>query len=643
MAHERILVVDDEPGVVRSCVRILSREGYTVTGNTNSQSVPDLLRQETFDMLLTDIKMPRLDGMELLELSRAVDPHLTVVLITGFGTMEDAVRAIRLGASGFLMKPFDPGELIQTVEESLARRNMLRDSLHLQNMLPLLEINNILQVSGGEVPLVQQVLESTSRSTGAARLVWYSYQPPDDLQPAAVEPPPPEQHPVESLLPDEALNRVLAEEEPVWMLADGTLVDDEVGQPNIVAVALPLVVKGRVAGLLTAESSLTPDGTPFAPISLGLLSVVAGQLAIIIENVRLFQQTESLRAFNENIIQNMTNGLVAVNTNREVTAINPAAAELLAVTPETALQQSLPEILPNAGTLADIFNETLQSEQAQPRQEITVSRDNGEEVPVAVSTAPLSGVQAGVVAVLDDLSEIKALEAEHRRLDRLAALGEMSAVVAHEIRNPVAGISAGIDYLTRYLPQNTAEQRGVAMLKGEVTRINRILEDILFAARPMQLSFSRQPLKPIINAVIQRNQSQLEAGGVRLTATLPQTLPPLYLDAQRLEQVLDNLVNNAAQAMPDGGELTVAAFPTEAGEQPAEVIIQVIDTGAGIPPNVAARIFDPFFTTKTKGTGLGLAVARRIIEAHHGTLTVKESQPQGSSFVITLPVQEQIR
>jgi DNA-binding NtrC family response regulator len=93
--------------------------------------VPDLLRQETFDMLLTDIKMPRLDGMELLELSRAVDPHLTVVLITGFGTMEDAVRAIWLGASGFLMKPFDPGELIQTVEESLARRNMLRDSLHL--------------------------------------------------------------------------------------------------------------------------------------------------------------------------------------------------------------------------------------------------------------------------------------------------------------------------------------------------------------------------------------------------------------------------------------------------------------------------------------------------------------------------------
>jgi DNA-binding response OmpR family regulator len=193
MAHERILVVDDEPGVVRSCVRILSRQGYNVTGNTNSQSVPDLLRQETFDMLLTDIKMPRLDGMELLELARVLDPHLTVVLITGFGTMEDAVRAIWLGASGFLMKPFDPKELVRTVEESLARRNMLRDSLHLQNMLPLLEINNILQVSGGEVSLVQQVLESTSRSTGATRLAWYSYQPPDNLSLSIVVTPHPEQ------------------------------------------------------------------------------------------------------------------------------------------------------------------------------------------------------------------------------------------------------------------------------------------------------------------------------------------------------------------------------------------------------------------------------------------------------------------
>jgi PAS domain S-box-containing protein len=426
------------------------------------------------------------------------------------------------------------------------------------------------------------------------------------------------------------------------MLADGTLVEDEVGQPNIVAVALPLVVKGHVDGLLTAESNPAADGTPFASISLGLLSVVAGQLAIIIENVQLFQQTESLRAFNENIIQNMTNGLVAVNMAGEITAINPAAARLLSVAPETTLRQPLAQALPNAEALAEIFNQTLQSGQSQPRKEINVAHADDQDIPVAVSTAPLSGMNAGAVAVLEDLSEIKALEAEHRRLDRLAALGEMSAVVAHEIRNPVAGISAGIDYLTRHLQPDAPEQQGVIMLKDEIERINRILEDILFVARPMNLTYSHQHLEPIFDSVVQRNLPQLEAHQVRLTTRLDATLPAFHLDAQRLEQVLDNLVNNAAQAMPEGGELTLVARLEEQEGGSPQLVIKVSDTGAGIPSGVAARIFDPFFTTKTKGTGLGLAVARRIIEAHGGTLEIAGSKPgKGSSFVIRLPAQEQ--
>ena len=144
-----------------------------------SQAVPELLRQEAFDLLLTDIKMPKIDGLELLRIAKEIDPHLTVVLITGYGTMEDAINAIRLGAQGFLMKPFEPEELVTTVKDNLARPALLRDSLRLQTLLPLLEINQILQVSGGEAsPHPGGCWKSLRQETGVPRLAWLSRSSP---------------------------------------------------------------------------------------------------------------------------------------------------------------------------------------------------------------------------------------------------------------------------------------------------------------------------------------------------------------------------------------------------------------------------------------------------------------------------------
>ncbi len=299
MANERILVVDDEKGVVRSCVRILEREGFVALGKTDSPSAPELLKQETFDLLLTDIKMPKIDGLELLKIAKEIDPHITVVLITGYGTMEDAINAIRLGAQGFLMKPFEPEELIATVKDSLARRTLVRDSLRLQTLLPLLEINQILQVSGGEIFLVRRILEITQRAIGATRIAWLNPKPEglieeQNLIETAVVP----KNQLSSQLPNEAISTVLATSRPVWVLADGTLTDNSSGHPNIVGALLPLIVKGQMTGILTAETGGKSQTGPFGQISLDLLSVLAGQLAIIIENVQLFQQTETLRAFN---------------------------------------------------------------------------------------------------------------------------------------------------------------------------------------------------------------------------------------------------------------------------------------------------------------------------------------------------------
>jgi PAS domain S-box-containing protein len=659
VANERILVVDDEKGVVRSCVRILERQGFIATGRTDSESVPDLLKQETFDLLLTDIKMPRLDGLELLQLAKVIDPHLTVVLITGYGTMEDAINAIRLGAEGFIMKPFEPEDLIGIIKENLARRSLKRDSLRLQTLLPLLEINQTLQGLGNETSLVRHIMEIGQRETGAARLAWWSCQSstalpfaqtngPELVEMAVV--PAPEAAAAgasspTSWLPQESLETTLNQARPVWVLVDGTIVDKITGQANIAGALFPLMSKGEVVGMLTAETGETGRSGPFDPISLDLLAVIAGQLSIIIENVQLFKQTEALRAFNEDIIQNMTNGLIAIDRSKSITAFNPAAATMLGCAPHQALNRPLQEVIAGARVLEEIFDETLQTGQAHRRQEVLLDRPADAQLPISVSTAPLAagdrgGEPAGVVGVLEDLSEIKALEAERRQLDRLAALGEMSAVVAHEIRNPVAGIAAGIEYLARHIPRASDDFTGVTMIQGEIERVNRILEDILFVARPLKLNLSDENLSELLQTVIQRCQPQIRQSQIEVTFQDEAELPALKVDRQRLEQVFTNLVINATQAMPYGGRLLLQTRLNcgQSGETPQEVVITVADTGPGIPVETHHRIFEPFFTTKIRGTGLGLPVARRIIEQHRGAIDIEQHQHKGARFVIRLPV-----
>ncbi len=340
----------------------------------------------------------------------------------------------------------------------------------------------------------------------------------------------------------------------------------------------------------------------------------------------------------------MTNGLIAIDKNRHITAFNPAASTMLNLKVQDALHQSISSIN-GAEALIEAFDKTLTTGKAYSHQEITLQHQDGRYLPISVSTAPLGGENGkresvGAVGVLENLSEIKALEAERRRLDRLAALGEMAAIVAHEIRNPVAGIAAGVEFLTRNAPEDSAEFEGGLMIQGEVQRVNRILEDILFVARPLQLNLAPEALSNIIKNVIQRCQPQIKDNQVEVSFEHNDNLPRLNLDNQRLEQVFTNLIINATQAMPNGGRLLLQSklVLSKVDEEPESVMVTITDTGPGIPTDVQQQIFEPFFTTKAKGTGLGLSVAHRIIEEHGGTIAVESEEEKGARFIINLPV-----
>jgi signal transduction histidine kinase len=234
------------------------------------------------------------------------------------------------------------------------------------------------------------------------------------------------------------------------------------------------------------------------------------------------------------------------------------------------------------------------------------------------------------------MQEVKALEAEVLHRERLAALGNLAATVAHEIRNPLNAISMGLQRLkVEFHPTDDQEDysRLTELMLGEVHRLNSIVEQFLSLARPLEIKHEPLRVQDVLNEVATLVEGEAEQSKVRIRVVAPLTLPPLKADREYFRQTLLNLILNGLQAMPEGGTLTLAANKSN-----GNILISVTDTGTGITAENQRRIFEPYFTTKTKGTGLGLAVSRRIIEAHGGTITAANEAGGGCRFVISLPL-----
>ena len=232
--------------------------------------------------------------------------------------------------------------------------------------------------------------------------------------------------------------------------------------------------------------------------------------------------------------------------------------------------------------------------------------------------------------------EVKALEAEVLHRERLSALGNMAATVAHEVRNPLNAISMGLQRLdAEFQPTEDQEHysRLTELMLGEVHRLNTIVEQFLSLARPFEIKPEMLRIQDIFGEVATLVEDDAQQVKVRIRVVAPLTLPPLKADREYLRQTLLNLILNGLQAMPEGGTLTL-----EANTWNGNILISVKDTGIGIAPENLARIFDPYFTTKARGSGLGLAIARRIVEAHGGTITVTSEMGQGCRFQIVLPI-----
>lgn len=254
---------------------------------------------------------------------------------------------------------------------------------------------------------------------------------------------------------------------------------------------------------------------------------------------------------------------------------------------------------------------------------------------LAVLTLGILGLAAIFYTQHRHQAEVRALEAGMERQERLSTLGNMAAAVAHEIRNPLNAVSMGLQRLrVEFQPAETEEYRRlVDLVQREVRRLNAIVEDFLSVARPLSLKPERISIPLLLDEVLGLAEGEARASAITIERDIPREPPPLQADRDRIKQVLLNLVLNALQAMPGGGVLTLGARASG-----ASLTLSITDTGAGIPAEIMPRLFEPYVTTKVKGLGLGLAIARRIVEAHGGRIEAENRPEGGSRFRVVLPL-----
>ena len=359
------------------------------------------------------------------------------------------------------------------------------------------------------------------------------------------------------------------------------------------------------------------------------------------------------------LMEDAETGVLLLDPAARVKRINRPALRLLSLRAPQARGLHASQLLRTAGAHDDLLAEAYRAASGE-REGVLVARD-GSEVPVLLRTYRL-GRPPWTLLTLRDLTQLKRLREELRRNERLATLGQLSAGVAHEIRNPLAGIGTSAQVLLRRFEPRDERARFVRVILEEVARLDRIVTSMLQYARPRIPELRATALEPCVRRVLELSAEAIESAGVTVQVDVAPRLAPVYIDPDLVMQVLLNVTRNALQAMPQGGSLRYEirrvrrrraargpgrrasdAPSARAGRDPGWLDVQqvrVSDTGVGIPRGTLAKLFDPFFSTKPQGTGLGLSISQTIVQEHGGTIEVASRENRGTTVLLNFPVEK---
>jgi PAS domain S-box-containing protein len=368
-------------------------------------------------------------------------------------------------------------------------------------------------------------------------------------------------------------------------------------------------------------------------------------------NVKLEEANKQLRQSLEekdrvsnylnNILESMSGGLLVLGMDGRITLFNQAAEEITGRTQDEVVGRLYEEVMGIAGVDEKSARRTLATGESFTNYERELKRSDGRSLPIGFSTSQArdkDGDVFGTIETFNDLTEVKRLEAQVQRMHTLAALGEMAATVAHEIRNPLGGIASFANLLERDLDVDDPSRRLVRKITEGVARLNRIVSSLLSYTRPLNLNTHEVDLSAVVEEATAFFELDLDRFGknVSIQRHFPDQPLSCQVDTEQFQQVILNLLLNAMQALRGEGTIHMEVLADERAENPYAVLC-VRDTGIGIDEEVREKLFTPFFTTKEDGTGLGLVNSKKIVEAHGGNIRVESIPGEGTSFFVALP------
>jgi PAS domain S-box-containing protein len=619
----RIMVVDDQLGP-RESLRMILKPNYEVATAESGEIALESLPTFRPDLVFMDIKMPTLDGVEVLKRIKALDPAIEVVMITAYASLDTVKSALTHGAFEYLIKPFNRKDLEEIVKRALARRKEQIGAksavARLARQMQLLsartkELQEAAQQEANEHAL-RSVQLQILRMLGSAML---------------------------SRLDLTELTTVITGELRAGFGYDAVSILFEPDGPRPVegqsSFVCPIQVDGELLGHLVVANG--PAARPIDSLERELLTMLSEYLAIAIKNSRLYGEIADTKRYLERLIDSAGEAIVSVDVVDRIVAWNPAAERIFHYRREEVMHEPATRLLP-AETYEEA-KEALRSGERFRTFEVVSQRKDGSPIRLGVTLSALTdhlGSLQGILAIIRDVTAQHEMEAHMLQSEKLTALGQLAGGIAHDFNNLLQSILGYAQLALRQMDNLEVVERGLTIIETAANdgaeTVRRIQE---FARLRPDEEFVPVEITQVVEEAVAitrpRWEQRKEELGIPLELTLSLTPVPSILGRPaELREVLTNLILNAIDAMPEGGRLSIR---THADRD--QVFVTVADTGTGIPEEIRRRIFDPFFTTKgDAGTGLGLSVSYGIVSRHGGEIKVESDEGRGTAFAIRLPV-----
>ena len=620
----RILVVDDEVGP-RESLRMILKPSYEIATADSGETALKALPTFHPDLVFMDIKMPKMDGIELLQRIKAVDPTIEAVMITAYASLDTVKNALTHGAFEYLIKPFSRSDLEETVRRALARRqaelgktnqlsNLVNEMRALSTKTRTLEEEARREQAEQSLRVTQlSILREISRGIlGQLDLAELTAGIAVQLK--------------ESLGYDEA-QVILSELLPDGMQSEG-------------AIVCPIRDDASIVGYLVAANRSSSG--PIDPRERELLEMLADSLAVAIRNSRLYGEVAETKRSLEQMVRSAGDAIISIDTRGTITGWNPAAERIFGWSVQEAVGRSL------VGTFSAEYEQAARHALTGVRPastfDLTAKRADGKMLNLAVTLSGVPGREGrveGLLAIVRDMTSQRDLEMQMHQSEKLTALGQVAGGIAHDFNNLLQAILGYSQLMSKNLQNTDVVRRGLSVIEtaavGGAETVRRIQK---FARLRPDEPFVSVELNQVVHDSVAitrpRWEERVAKGGVPLRLDLRLTpLPTVMGRPSELNEVITNLILNAIDAMPQGGTLGIYTRP----EGDEHVVLTVADTGVGMSEHVRKRIFDPFFTTKGEvGTGLGLSVSYSIIQRHGGEMRAESQPGRGTTFTIVLPV-----